>query len=365
MSNAILNSLLEPIPGDDICGADLSFSDVFDEIREARRQDDPTLAQGDWESELKTAQWPRVKEIAEDILCHRSKDMQVAAWYTEAMTRLKGFEGLAQGLQVMDSLIHDFWEFCYPSFDREDLEERAGKIEWLNGQMPHVIREIPLTDRGSGAYSWLQWEESRRIDNLGLKDPAARDRAMAGGKLSGEQFDKAVLASGRVYYEKLRERVQEALVAATTLAQRVDERFGLDAPSLKDLVQATRSCDELVSKLLTRLGGPDSAKVSSAASPGWGRPDVLPEVTNEATFGGAAPMNGGFIVNRNDAILALREVAGYFRLHEPHSPVALLAERAANWAEMPLEKWLSAVIKDQSTLGQLRELLDIKETTAP
>lgn len=60
-----------------------------------------------------------------------------------------------------------------------------------------------------------------------------------------------------------------------------------------------------------------------------------------------------------DAIHALWEVARYFRHNEPHSPVALLAERAAGWAEMPLEQWLAAVIKDQSTLGQLRELLDI------
>lgn len=104
----------------------MSFSDTFDEIREARRQDDSLLAQGDWETDLKTAQWPRVKELCEDILRSHSKDMQVVAWYTEAMAHLKGFEGLSLGLQVMDGLINDFWEFCYPSYDPDDLE-RAGK----------------------------------------------------------------------------------------------------------------------------------------------------------------------------------------------------------------------------------------------
>ena len=152
------NQLLEPIPGDDIGGTDLSFSTVFDEIRESRRHDETGLAQGDWEIDLKTAQWPRVKELAEDILSTQSKDLQVAAWYVEAMTRLKGFEGLAAGLQVMDGLLNDFWEFCYPGYDPDDLEERAGKIEWLNKQLPLVIREIPVTDRASGNYSWLKWE---------------------------------------------------------------------------------------------------------------------------------------------------------------------------------------------------------------
>ncbi len=56
----------------------------------------------------------------------------------------------------------------------------------------------------------------------------------------------------------------------------------------------------------------------------------------------------------------LREVARYFRQHEPHSPVPLLAERAARWAEMSLEEWLLHVVKDESTLQQLRELLDVR-----
>ncbi len=95
MTSTASTTLVEPISGDDICGVDMSFSDTFDEIREARRQDDSLLAQGDWETDLKTAQWPRVKELCEDILRSHSKDMQVVAWYTEAMAHLKGFEGLS------------------------------------------------------------------------------------------------------------------------------------------------------------------------------------------------------------------------------------------------------------------------------
>ena len=362
MTCLLTNQLLEPIPGDDIGGTDLSFSATFDEIRESRRHDDAGLTQGDWEIDLKTAQWPRVKELTEDILSTQSKDLQVAAWYTEAMTRLKGFEGLAAGLQVMDGLVNDFWEFCYPSYDPDDLEERAGKIEWLNKQMPLVIREIPLTDRASGSYSWLKWEESRAIDNLGLKDSAAREKAIAAGKLSGEVFDKAVQASGRSYYEKLYARIQEAVYAGAVLEQRVDQRFGSDAPSLKDTRQALQSCDELVAKLLTRLGGGSVTAADAPANAGKTPRSGIADAA--ATKPAASRMNVGLIVNRSDAIDALREVANYFRHHEPHSPVALLAERAANWAEMPLEQWLSAVIKDQSTLGQLRELLDIPEKSA-
>jgi type VI secretion system protein ImpA len=40
--------------------------------------------------------------------------------------------------------------------------------------------------------------------------------------------------------------------------------------------------------------------------------------------------------------------------------VAYLVERAAAWAEMPLDNWLAEVVKDPPTLTQLRELLNLK-----
>ncbi|NTV09535.1 MAG: type VI secretion system protein TssA [Zoogloea sp.] len=354
MNGATPNDLLEPIPGDDIGGTDLAFSTEFDEIREARRQDDPSLTQGAWETERKTAQWPRVRELAETILREQSKDLQVAAWYSEAMTRLKGFEGLTAGLTVLEGLLNDFWEFCYPVYDSSDLDERAGKIEWLNRQLPLVVRDIPLTDRASGGYAWLKWEESRATDNLGLKDAAAREKALADGKLSGELFDKAVHSSGRAFYEALHPRIQAAGGAMAALERRVAERFGQDAPSLTELRHAIADCDELVGKLLVRLGGQAGREIMQAAPVTELHAEEAPQAVMPTM------LSTGPIHTRGDAIKALRAVSHYFRQHEPHSPVAFLAERAANWAEMSLGEWLSEVVKDEGTLRQLRELLDVR-----
>lgn len=365
MNGLLPMPLLDPIPGDDIGGVDLSFSAIFDEIREARREDDTTLAQGDWETSLKTAEWSRVKDLAEEVLSSQSKDLQVAAWYAEAMARLKGFEGVTAGLVAIEGLLNEFWEFCYPSLDPDDLEERAGKIEWMNKQLTVVIREIPLTDRASGGHSFLKWEESRLVDNLGLKDGVARDRAIAAGKLSGEDFDKAALMSGGVYYEKLHARLREAVAAADALAARVDERFGLDAPSLKDMRGALAACDALVGKLLIRTGGATVSETrNSLPEQGMERgKDQTGRSDERGAASAGACLAPGIVVTRADAIQALRAAAVYFRKNEPHSPVAPLAERAAKWAEMPLDRWLASVIKDQSTLAQLKELLDFPEET--
>jgi hypothetical protein len=76
----------------------------------------------------------------------------------------------------------------------------------------------------------------------------------------------------------------------------------------------------------------------------------------DITLGG-----NGAITTRKEAIAQLRRVADYFRRTEPHSPVAYLADKAARWGEMPLHVWLKRVIKDDATLSQMQEMLDVDE----
>lgn len=362
-----LEALLEPIPGDQPGGEDLSYGIEFDAIRDARRSDDPNLAQGEWETEVKSANWPKVRELCESLLTRRSKDLQLACWYAEAMAQIDGFRGLHWGLHVLKGLVTDFWEFCYPALDPEDLDERAGKIEWLSAQLPLVVRGIPMTSRESGGYSWLRWEESRTVANLGLKDGDAMAKAIAEGKLSGDAFDKAVAASGLKFYERLNTDVAAALATLEALEAAVDRAFGHDAPSLKDLRDAVRGCADLAGRLLKSLGGGQTAAAdaavpqpaSQAAEPGTPPAFLLQQ--GDAAFAAAAPRTpAGPVQTRADAVRQLRLVAEYFHRNEPHSPVAPLVERAAKWAEMPLDQWLAHVIKDESTLGQLRELLDLR-----
>ena len=50
-------ALLAPISTDRPCGADLAFSPDLDSIARAREFDDPSLAQGEWVTDLKEADW--------------------------------------------------------------------------------------------------------------------------------------------------------------------------------------------------------------------------------------------------------------------------------------------------------------------
>ena len=72
-----LDRLLHPIHPERPAGEDVSFEMAYTDIQEARRADDPTAAQGEWESDLKVADWARVVQLSEQVLATQSKDIQI------------------------------------------------------------------------------------------------------------------------------------------------------------------------------------------------------------------------------------------------------------------------------------------------
>ncbi|MEN9657368.1 MAG: hypothetical protein RL571_833 [Pseudomonadota bacterium] len=356
--NEQLATLLAPISADQPAGEDLGYSILFDQIREARRADDPGLSQGDWAQQLKTADWSKVTQLCKQGISQQSKDLQLAVWYGEALVKTNGFNGAQLALLLLDGLLEQYWETGYPEYDAHDLDERVGKLEWFNNQMGMALREVPLTDPRHGGYNWQQWQESREVDNIGLKDSQAKEAAIAEGKLAGETFDKSVNASGASWFKQLHQQLEHTQQIYQTLDARIEERFGHASPNFAECRNALNACLEVVGRLRQQWGEPSAPVIHTEHA---AMPASTPNYAHTSTPAApATTVRQGPLQSREDAVRQLVEVARYFRQNEPHSPVALLAERAAKWAEMSLEEWLGAVIKDDATLGQLNELLDIK-----
>jgi len=353
-----LAALLAPISETAPTGSDLNYSALFDEIREARRSDDPSLDQGEWEQPLKSADWRKVIRLCEEALTHQSKDLQLIVWHTEALTYIHGFLGASFGFQVLEGWLQHYWDNGYPPLEANDLDERIGKIEWLNQQIAFALRTVPLTNPAHGGYHWNAWQESRDVENIGLKDPEAKQRAIAEGKLSGEVFDKSAQASGVAWFQQLAAQLNIASQSYQALDETSMERFGDDFPSMAELWQTLRATKEVVERVMQQQFGLQT-QVKPTTEPSRQEQKAMPETqAPRAPATQTTPV--GSVNSRAEAIRQLDEVARYFRANEPHSPVALLAERAARWAEMSLEQWLAHVIKDDSTLNQLNELLDVK-----
>ncbi|MBV8454298.1 MAG: type VI secretion system protein TssA [Deltaproteobacteria bacterium] len=373
--NIDLDGLLAPIPGDSPSGQSVRFAGPYDAIADARRADDD-LNQGEWKRNAKVADWAAVKKLALETFATKSKDLQITAWLTEALVKLHGFAGLRDGLELLIELHRQFWETFFPEPEEGDLEARAGKIEWLNDRLPMAIREIALTTVIDGAaYSFNRYQESRMVDELGRKNPDAMQMAITEGKITGEQFDKAVAVGSRLFYEGLFADISQSVEQCAKLSAVVDEKYGKDAPSLLAIKKALEDCADLVGPILKakRQLEPDQP-AAAAQGNGMDPSDQTAAIDRESATPADQVINlaSASLIQRNgmaglstptdraEALVQLEKIAEYFRRTEPHSPVAYLVQRAVRWGRMPLAEWLTDVISDEGVLTRVRETLGIK-----
>jgi type VI secretion system protein ImpA len=124
--------LLTPIAGSNPSGANLRYDPIYDQLKEARRQDDAG-PQGDWQRERKVADYRQVSDLAGKALAERSKDLQIAVWLTEAALYREKFPGLLQGLDLLRGLLEQFWDTLYPEIEDDDLSRAACCSAGLQG----------------------------------------------------------------------------------------------------------------------------------------------------------------------------------------------------------------------------------------
>ena len=249
-----LEAILAPIPGDSPAGADLRYDPVFEQIREARRAEDPL---GAVEGEPKQPDWEQVRDLSAEALAAKSKDLQIAAWLTEALIHTGGFDGFAAGLRVLTGLLEEYWETVYPAAAEGDLEYRVGPLDFLNEKLWVALKSIPVTDpQASDGYSLLKYDESRAVgyekDTLNQHGDvdegkaAKRKEMLAEGKISAEAFDAAVAKTSSEFYGSLIGAVSTCRAAFDAFEKAVDARFGKDAPRLAELRKAIEECEQFV-----------------------------------------------------------------------------------------------------------------------
>jgi type VI secretion system protein ImpA len=331
------DDLLNPIPGDNPSGQSLRYAPVFDKIKEARREDDDA-PQGEWQHERKTADYPLVVKLAGDALATKSKDLQVAAWLTEAMLRKEGFQGLKAGLELLQGLVENFWDTLYPELDDGDAEMRAAPLEWLGTRMEPALRGVPLTRGGA---NWFQFKESRAVGYEAAADTdakvEARNAAIAEGKMSGEEWDKAVAATPKEFYAGMEETLDGILEVIESFSAINEEKFGDVAPSFGPMRTTIEEIRHTVHGLLQkkREVEPDAGaeapvtEVEEAASaeetPATRSP--APHKTRTGTLA-AEP------VDQDDAFQRVTAVAAFLRRNDPASPLPYLLLRGLRWGEL-------------------------------
>ncbi len=325
-----IQSLLEPLAGSQPCGEDMAFSAELDAIAKARIADDPTLDQGAWVTNLKEADWPFVAARCAMLIGTRSKDLRLAVWLVEANAKTASLRGLADGLSLVAGLCDRYWDHVYPQPDEGGHEQRIGNLCWLSSRVPQLLQEIPISE--SGAYTMIDVESIRLRNDADVT--TALDSARRNTSLD---FYRSFIADGNACLQALAE-----------LERVIDDRLGADGPGFSVARSALQNLIHFISPAAVGAG-PQAERETEGAG------QAVVSVAGNAVALLAS------IQDRGQALAQLRLVAQYFRRTEPHSPVAYLAEKAANWGEQPLHVWLRAVVKDPAALAQFDELLGVQE----
>jgi type VI secretion system protein ImpA len=339
----LLENLLNPIAGDNPSGQDVRYDNqllVYDKIKEARRQDD-NLAQGAWEHERKVADYALVGKLAQEALVTRTKDLQLAAWLTEAALRTEGFSGLRQGLALCHGLVDRFWDTLYPPLEDGNSELRAAPLDWLGSALEIPLKNAPLVRSG---YDWFKLKESRVVgyedQAKSEKDKKARAKMLAEGKLAPEAFDKAFVETPKAFYLQAEKDLDSCLEAQKSFDELCTARFGESAPSLGKLKTALEEVRHAVHTLLEkkRETEPDPVEITPAAA-GAGEPGAPAAADGSVRNPGAAVivisvMTSSEPADRKEVIASVARAAAFLRQREPHSPASYLMMRGLRWGEL-------------------------------
>ncbi|HWF48432.1 MAG TPA: type VI secretion system protein TssA [Bryobacteraceae bacterium] len=345
-----IEPFLVPIPGDNPCGQNLYYAPIYDQIKEARRMED-TGPMGAWVREAKTADFKLVIKLAEGALLKNSKDLQIAAWLSEAWINRDRLPGLVTGLQLLKRLLETFWDNIYPEGEDGDFEMRATPLEWVGsyfdpgkGSSPiFQLRSIPISQSG---HSWFVYQESRRIgyEQEIQKNEAkkkAREVAVKDGKVTPEAFDKDFEATPKATYKKLEAEGKQVLEVLTELDAVCTEKFQSYAPSFLPLRKAVEEFANVVHilllKKLEKEPDPIEAIPSEEAAPVEqldGQPAPAGMAAAAAQALDLSSLAGGEIASGDQAVLHVLAAAQYLRKNAPNSPVSYLLLRALRWGEV-------------------------------
>lgn len=378
-----LERLLGPIPGEAPAGPWLRYDPIYEEIREARRADDPTLPQGVWERELKRADWGRVRGLCETALAERSKDLQVAVWLTECWLRMDGYPGLVAGFDLIAGLCEEYWDGLHPTLDEEDgdAEMRMGPLAWANERLPVLIRMAPLTRPAMTdaiPRALIDWENQARIQALEVRDKAAAKLA-ARDKPSRAELEASVAQTPLETLGDRLAQVEAALAEIGRLDGFLDERCPKQAPSLSGLRDALDAARDRLESWIAERGG--LPQPSDRADDDQGRgigADADTAAESDADGAAHGAIQGGkrgdedmaedrdpvadrqgAIRSRKEAYRRLEEAADYLLRTEPHSPVPYMIKRAVAWGDMGFGELMLELMAEEGDKKRLLKLLGL------
>lgn len=355
-----IDSLSEPFAGETVTGVDLrldssptaSFSRLRDARKSARAAERSNLFDGN--SNEADEHWRLVLELAPAILQAEAKDLEVASWYTEALVRKSGFQGLRDGFKLIHALIDKFWDDLHPYPDEDGVATRVAALTGLNGEGAEGVlivpmRNVPLTEHNeTGPFNF--WQYKQALDAQRITDEQGRADVIAKNGFSVDDINRAVELSSQAFYADLRDDVRDALEEYKAVSQLLDEHCGIhDSPPTSNIINTLTEILGAITHI-ARLKLPEENV----------EPADNTNMETEQVAGSAASIANQAVKSRDDAFRQLAQISDFFRRTEPHSPISYVIEKAVKWGNMSLAELIHELIPDSSSRDTYSSLTGVK-----
>lgn len=345
-----INAFLEPISeesavGEDIRG-DLSPTSLYSTIKDARNaaRSAERNSMFDGTSTEAIENWNKILDLAPQILTSTAKDLEIACWYTEALVRKCGFQGLRDGFTLIKRLIEQYWDDdLYPVPDEDGLETRVAPITGLNGEgadgvLLTPIRSTHITDDiPPGPFSLWQYKQAVDINRISDEDNRTEQISKVG--FSMEDIESAVEQSSPAFFVDLRDDIKDCLTEFKDISDLLTQYCGNhDAPPTSKIIGLLEETLSAVNHIAKHKFPIDAMNDDLNVSEGAG-----------SDLSGNSSMPTGSVSNRDEAFRQLQVIADFFRRTEPHSPISYVLSKAIKWGDMPLEQLMDELIPDSSS----------------
>jgi len=360
-----LEALLAPIAGDAPQGIDTredyASTSPYNRLRDARseaRDAERSADAGDGDARDPAPLWRTVRELAMTTLTETSKDLEVAAWATEALVRSHGLSGLSAGAQLIAGLAERYWDGLFPLPDDYGMETRVAPVTGLNGRdgngsLIQPLYKLVLFNRPDGTpVAFYQYQQS---ELLGTLEAERRQQRIEAGAVPLDELERDARAAGVRWFATLIDEARAARDAWQAMAEVMDEKAGADGPS----TTAVRNLINGIYDVAARFAPAEAA---------------APEAPNSADAAVMAPAGGGItgvslspaqVASREDALRALGEIANFFRRTEPHSPLSYTLDEAVRRGRMSWPELLAEVVADMDTRNNILTTLGIRPPPPP
>jgi type VI secretion system protein ImpA len=365
---ADFDALLAPISDDQPAGAALrgdegtakEYIAVYDARKEARaaeRQNAEAELAGEDDGvrgAVNPPDWRLVVRLASDVLAKQSKDLWVAAWLVEGLTRVHGFPGVRDGFRVVRELCERYFDGIYPRPDEEGVITTVAQLAGLNGEgsdgaLVSPIAAILITQGNSaGPFSGRDYADAESLAKT--SDPDLRAQRMARGMPTLEMIEAAARESTPEFFAELREDITAAIDEFDRMNAVLKDKCGTDERGFSlapPSSQISTVLAESLNRVRTLAGEPEPEPVAEAEQTQAG----------DKAAGGSA---SGNISGREDAFKTLMKVAEFFRRTEPHSPVSYALEQAVRWGRMPLPDLIKDLVSDDTVRREFFRRTGIK-----